>query len=505
MFGKYYLISFYTFLFFKSLFCLDLQLNNEPVAGTVSFDKVNPDLPTYPIPIGDEIYDGIALHDLIPPLLEAYQLDIYTESQKISFQNDDLAELFTSVYLVNNFRDLYWQQKWYRNIIRLNINGIPVIDPQLEIWISWEGTRQLKNEIKLYTDRFGIKAKVTEVPKISSKLIAVDRAGGHIPDLIMVQSDYLPQLTDFNVLQNLDYLKTLPLVDSGRQAFLLAKKIWAIPFYFDAQLFFLNNNIIEQLPELDWTLGDLTDLCRSLKQQGYLPLSLNAYSAYWLLPFQFGFGKENLFEKDGSLIIHDNPTRQALTYLLEQEKNGLFKSQERSAMMSFFLKNKTAMMLSGSYSIPQLKKLGMNFSVLPFPYNEKTKKHLSPLLDFKGLAIPKKTHNPVLARRMVQYLTGYGSVSRFIRPLYKLPANDLAWKTLGNLGPDDHDDQDHHVYKVLSYSREIGTVVPSDRSYTIFKNTMWKLLHFIFEGKMSIAETLNHGQNIITNKMQLIK
>jgi hypothetical protein len=47
-----------------------------------------------------------------------------------------------------------------------------------------------------------------------------------------------------------------------------------------------------------------------------------------------------------------------------------------------------------------------------------------------------------------------------------------------------------------------GAVVPPQRAYGIYKNTMWKLLRFVFSGRMGIEEVLATGQRIIDNKLQ---
>lgn len=93
----------------------------------------------------------------------------------------------------------------------------------------------------------------------------------------------------------------------------------------------------------------------------------------------------------------------------------------------------------------------------------------------------------------MEYLTGTGSQYRFTAGAFKLPANAEAWKSVGRENP---------YFPVLEESYRNGTVIPPNDVYPIFKNTMWKLLRFVFTGQMSIEAVLEQGQAIIDQKIQ---
>jgi hypothetical protein len=42
-----------------------------------------------------------------------------------------------------------------------------------------------------------------------------------------------------------------------------------------------------------------------------------------------------------------------------------------------------------------------------------------------------------------------------------------------------------------------GTVIPPDRVYGVYKNTMWKLLRLALSGQLSPEETLRAGQQLM--------
>lgn len=438
---------------------------------------------------------GISLDELFPVLIDAYRLSVTAETKSDDVYDDTLAEKLHSFYLLksSNGWDLQIGTKHYSDVVSLTIYGERVDDTNLEVWVSWEEVELLKQEIARFSKLHKLNIKVTEVPKTDSKLVSIVRGGGPMPDVVMVQSDYLGRLTASEALQPVDYLSTQPLLSNGERAFTLDSRQWAVPFYFDSQLVFLNTDLIHTVPSPRWTLFDFEQTCEDLKEKGVIPSVWNAYSAYWLIPFQKGFGKTDIVEPDGSIVINDEPTKKALHYILSLEEKGYLDTRERDGMISMFISGEIGMILSGSYSIPYFQDLGINFAAVNYPYNEKTGRPLSPMLDFKGFAITRKTRHPILAARLIQFLTGAGVQQRFPIQATKLPTNTETWHLLR---------QDDPLYGALLRSAAVGTVVPPQPSYAIYKNTMWKLLRFVISGQMSVESALDQGQAIINRKLK---
>jgi ABC-type glycerol-3-phosphate transport system substrate-binding protein len=413
-------------------------------------------------------------------------------------EGEELADNFASWYLATSPGggwDLLIGGKRLSDVRKIEILAEPLVEKQLEIWVSWEGIQLLKKEIERFSNLHDVKIKVTEVPRIETKLISILRAGGRPPDLVMVQSDYLPALVQSRAIQSLDYLSFETLIPKGRRSFSFDGKSWAVPFYFDCQLVFYNPKLLDESPALDWTLADMERLAQGVRKRfaDVAPMNWNAYSAYWLAAFQLGFGKQDLVEEDGSIRIDDAATQAALSYLLDLQKRELLVVSEREAMISLFTSERVAMILTGSYSIPLFEELGIPFGVVPYPRIETDGRSLAPLLDFKGWAVSRRTYSPILARRIIQYLSGIGVQQRFPVAMSKLPVNQDSWEIMRQGNP---------YYPVLTQSAETGVPVPSERAYGVFKNTMWKLLRFVFTGQMSVAEALQQGQRIIEAQLE---
>jgi len=455
---------------------------------------------TYPVASGSRFRAGVSLLEALPLFTGAYKMEIEHAFGTEIIEGENLADRFHNwmLFVHPDYPDMETDGKTFRRVREIRIFGEELESNSLRIWIAWEGLPELREELDRFAAIHNIQFDILEVPSIDSKLTSAARSGGTLPDLCMVQSDYLPALTEGRVLQRLDYLSLPGLLEKGTEAFSRDGSPWAVPFYFDTQLLFYNPKLLNAVsgvpvPEPGWTLSDFEKICSALLKEGVSPITWNAYSAYWLVPFQIGFGKESVLENDKSILIDDRPTRRALQYITGLREKGFLDIRERDGMMSRFFSGGVAMILSGSYSIPEFEKLGIPFSVAPYPYNSETGKHISPLLDFKAFAITRKTKNPVLARRVIEYLSGQGVQQRFCEKMSKLPANTKAWNITGLRNP---------YYETLFESYKIGTVIPPEDSYKIYKNTMWKLLRFVITGEMSVEKTLSEGQKIINNKLK---
>lgn len=445
---------------------------------------------------GVETLPAVSLDELFPAVYEAWRIElkIIGTDYPVRLSDPELGSNLAGIWLVETEGDwaLLYKSRLFQNIESINIECELLEKDPLEIWINWEGISLLKQEILRYADLHDIDIKITEVPKPDSKLISVSQAGGTVPDIIMVQSSHIDRLAESASIQNLDYLFPSGMSQQARDAFSHSGKVWAVPFYYDAQMIFYNPEIIDT-PDPDWNLADFEKTCLSAKDAGFIPSAWNSYSASFLIPFQLAFGKQRLIEADGSIIIDDVPTRQALKYVLELQQRGLMQPMERDAMTSLFVSGEAAMIISASYSIPHFQKLGIPFDAAPLPVNNSTGTRLSPLLDYKAFAITKRSGNSIGARRLIEYLCGTGVQQRFTSATAKLPALDSAWEASVTPNP---------WHKALSLSAEAGTVIPTEKAYSIYKNTMWKMLRFAISGKMPVEQILKKTQDLVNKNLE---
>jgi len=448
---------------------------------------------------------AVSLGELFPLFIDAWELEISTDQAepessggtKRVIENQNLAEeLFAMLYRIddhpNDPLNDHKNSRLETTSTVLNISGEVLENPEASVWISWEGTDLLKEEIARFSRHHDAVIDVLEVPKISSKLVQSHKARADTADLVMVQSDYIYELSGGGMLQPLDYLDLSSYDSKGLHAFQLASRQWAVPFYLDTQLMIGRTDILSRAGcSLDAvkTLEDFERMLEQVKVHADVsPASWNIYSAYWLLPFQFGFGKERLIETDGSVTVNDESTEAAVSYLLHLIERGLLDPFERDAMLSKFVSGDCAVMLSASYMLPELERLGIPFSAAPFPVNASRGTAVAPLLDYKGLAITQRSRNPIAARRLLQYLGGIGVQQRFVPAVHKLP----AVKDIPVYSP----------YKQeLMLSMERGTAIMPDAGYSVYKNIMWKMLRTMITGQLSVSEGLDKTQRLISAQM----
>jgi ABC-type glycerol-3-phosphate transport system substrate-binding protein len=440
-------------------------------------------------------YCGASLLETMPLMEDVYLMDIQSDSGNRRLEGDDLAEFWGESYWIRRGGgiSLLFGGELFDHVGSLGFEGTPLRADELEIWLSWEGIDELKEEIGRFAGKHDLKIRTVEVPHPEAKLVSVVRARGEVPDLVMVQSGAVESLVGSRAVQSLDYLRLPSLIDQGVRAFSLNDRVWAVPFYFDTQVVFYNKALFTPPPEGEWTLEAMENAARSVTGRGVYPLVWNAYSSNWLLPFQIAFGKEALLNRDGTMTVDDEPTEKALDYIIGLIDEGLLTPMERDGMDALFIAGKIGMIMSGSYAIPYFESLGIDFAVLPYPRNERTGINLSPLLDFKAFCMTRRTDSPLLARRVLQYLAGPGVQQRFCPPLAKLPARR---DVLGIPGIP------YGYLDVLDETVETGSVIPPQRIYGIYKNNMWKLIRFALSGRMSVRQTLEQGQILMDNTMR---
>ena len=452
------------------------------------------DLRPYDVPLAaPRVIAGVSLLELLPLMEYVYDFRIVTQEGEIRFAGDAPADEWGEIFFVPGPGGpggpaLVRGGVVHPGLQEIRFSGERLETGALEIWLGWEGSTELKREMERFARRHGITVSAVTVPSPDTKLAAVVRARGPLPDLVMIQSSGVESLLEARGLQALDYLEFPGLVEQGRAAFTLDGHLWAMPFYFDTQVVYYNRDLIPAISVEGWTLDRMKRAAGRLLGTDAHPMVWNAYSSNWLIPFQVSFGKVSLVDADGGVTVDDRPTLEALHYLLRLQEEGLLVPMERDGMDALFIAGKVGMMLSGSYAIPYLESLGVNFGVLPYPVNQETGRAVSSLLDFKAFAMTRQTRHPVLARRMLQHLYGPGVQLRFCSALEKLSVRGDLRELAAS----------RSTYgAVLERTVESGTVIPPDRAYGVYKNTMWKLLRFAFSGQMPPEEALRAGQALM--------
>jgi ABC-type glycerol-3-phosphate transport system substrate-binding protein len=454
-------------------------------------------------PVGGELLKTIVLEELFPVCRSVKSLTVSSstgETLRLS-ENGSVLPLYRSYLQLDPGGQLHFLRtaadggivSRLAAVDSLAIEADPLDSNSLEVWISWEGVEELKVEMERWAELHNIDLKVNEVPKSDSKMLSVLRGGGRPPDVVLIQSDYIPALTAAGALQPMVRFPSAGFAEKSLEALSLNGQLWAVPFYFDTQMLFYRRDLMSTGPGNSgnaWDLQRFEEIARSLQARGIAPASWNAYSAYWLLPFQLGFGKASLLEADGSVQVDDRATVDAIHYLKYLIDAEILDLRERYSMFSRFISGEVAMMLSASFAIPELERIGVDFGVAPFP--DGPEGPIRPLLDFKGFAVARKTRRPLLARRFLLSMSDPAVQYAFTSAVFKLPVSELAWSLAEKGNP---------YFDVMRYSYNTGVPVPASRGYKIYKNTMWKMLRFLLTGKIPVETGVQKAQSLIDRQM----
>ena len=177
--------------------------------------------PRETVPGSSRILEGLSLQELAPLMSGIRNVEVRTAGDGAVILAGPVSGSLVPWSLVHGARgwDLRSDAGVHRNVTSVDIRGERLDEKDLTVWISWEGTALLAEEIDRFADRHGLTVDVLTVPSLLSKVTAAARAGDRLPDLFMVQSDYLPELVAGGLIQRLDDMDDTALVPQGRRAF----------------------------------------------------------------------------------------------------------------------------------------------------------------------------------------------------------------------------------------------------------------------------------------------
>lgn len=449
--------------------------------------------------------DGrIYLKDLVSDISLVYSVNVALENGEdfalLKVDPIEATQQFRALYL-SNHSDI-WELSSetssisLKNVANININCIQAHPDQIDVWFSWEGEEPFLNIAdnfhKLYPE---ISLRVHYVPKIIEKMLTVYKAGGDLPDIVLVKNDSLGVFFNMGIVESvsqvMNYLKTR-LNDSALEAFQIQGEFYAVPFYFDTQVVFYNPALLEKgninLPSGEYTFEDILEDAAKLNQLGGVyGLSFNPYSGYWFPAFHYAYGKENLIEH-GQVILDDEATRRTLN-ALDRVLNEMAVCEpfEKNAMITLFKEGKIGFMFFGTFIIPDFKKNGVEFGVLPYPRVEETNRYLTPALDYKGFAVLKGKLRPSVAL-FLEYLTRENVQREFCIPLRKFPCNK---NLIENIATTDS------VYKAAYLSSLRGKPLPSDPLFERYQKAVVAMTQLYLQHKASLEEVCKNAQKYV--------
>ncbi|MFN3360211.1 MAG: ABC transporter substrate-binding protein [Pseudanabaenaceae cyanobacterium] len=218
-----------------------------------------------------------------------------------------------------------------------------------------------------------------QMPKILAAVV-----GNAPPDLLWYNPTITGRLVELDAIQPLDeYLNNSPVAadldPSLRSTMFLEGHLWSIPFATNNVALFYRPSLfreagVTQLPrtwqELETVAAKLTqDTNGDGKTDRYallLPLGKGEFTVFTWLPFLWSTGADLLPQLNNEGAI------KALTFWQNFVKKGqaLLSQPERGYEEDNFLGGRVAMQISGSWALRYIASKGIDYGVMPLPYDQ---------------------------------------------------------------------------------------------------------------------------------------
>lgn len=303
-------------------------------------------------------------------------------------------------------------------------NATAPITLRFSTWGSAEEMAILKTQLTGFEAQHPrIRVSVIHAPENYFQKLHILVAGGLTPDVMMVNSFDYPVYAHHGILAALDQ----PVAQNNLapvfypaplKAFQYNGHLYALPRDVSMLAVFVNTDLFKAsgipVPPNNWTLSDLSQiapkLTRDTNQDGQpeqFGLSFSSKPPLTWMPYVWSQGGA-LFSDDLQHVRLGEPKAvkalQAYADLRNHRHAAPSKTQVGNATMSqLFVQGKLAMLVSGRWSVPLLRKQAkFAWTVLPFPSGRAGSRVG---VDASGYAMSASTQHPTESWALIQYLT----------------------------------------------------------------------------------------------------
>jgi maltose/maltodextrin transport system substrate-binding protein/arabinogalactan oligomer/maltooligosaccharide transport system substrate-binding protein len=312
----------------------------------------------------------------------------------------------------------------------------PVVSKEgtLTIWVDGARTKMVTDLGKKFTDKYKVAVQVQELGfgdiRDQLKIAGPAKEG---PDIIIGAHDWLGELVSNGLLLNLDLGTKAANVDPvAIKAFTYDAKLYGLPYLVEAVSLIYNKDLVPTPPK---TWEELKTIAKKLQddkkvEQGYVLQQGDPYHSYPLLTGFGGyiFGRDaagNYNAKDLGLDSAGGVA--AFTEIDSMIKAGLLrKDTTYDLMMGLFKEKKSAMFISGPWTLNDLRAAKVNYGIAPIPAMKGTPK---PFVGSQGWMVSAFGKNQLLAKT---FLTEFVATDEAMQSLYDAVPAASAWLPVRN-------------------------------------------------------------------------
>jgi maltose-binding protein MalE len=304
----------------------------------------------------------------------------------------------------------------------------------LTIWADETRAKVLEKIGKDFEAKYNVPVRVQQLGfgDIRDQLKVAGPAGEG-PDILIGAHDWLGTLVSNGLLSEIALGDKSANIDPvALRGFTYEGKLYGLPYAVEAIALYYNKDLVPTPPA---TWDELKSVAQKLQDEGkvdqaYVLQQDDFYQAYPIISgfggYIFGQDKDGIYNS-ADLGLDSPGSLAGAKEIDSMVKAGLLRSDiTYNTMIDMFKTGKTAMIMTGPWALPEIRKSGINYGVAKFPRMEKLSR---PLVKVVGFMVNKRSKNELIAKT---FLTDYMATDDTMMELFRVDLHASAWVPVQN-------------------------------------------------------------------------
>lgn len=374
--------------------------------------------------------------------------------------------------------------------------GIKSKEGTLTIWVDGARTKMVADLGKKFTDKYKVPVVVQELGfgdiRDQLKIAGPAKEG---PDIIIGAHDWLGELVSNGLVEQLDLGDKAKSFDPvALKGFTYDGKVYGLPYLVEAIALIYNKDLVPTPPK---TWDELKTIAKKLQddkkvEQGYV---LQQGDPYHTEPLLTGFGGYIFGYKNGQydpkdLGLDSAGGIAAYTEIENMLKSGLLrKDVDYNLMMGLFKDKKSAMFISGPWTLNDLRAAKVNYGIAPIPTMKQTPK---PFVGVQGWMVSAFGKNKLQAKT---FLTEFVATDEAMQAMYDAVPAAMAWTPVASKIKDAD-------ITAFAASASTGDPMPAIPQMSSVWEAWGKAITLIFQGQSTAEKAVKDAASTIRDKLK---
>ena len=374
--------------------------------------------------------------------------------------------------------------------------GLKSKEGTLTIWVDGGRVKMVTDLGKKFTDKYKVPVAVQELGfgdiRDQLKIAGPAKEG---PDIIIGAHDWLGELVSNGLIETLDLGDKAKNVDPvALKGFTYDGKVYGLPYLVEAIALIYNKDLVPTPPttwdELKKIAKDLQD--QKKVEQGYV---LQQGDPYHTEPILTGFGGYIFGYKNGQydpkdLGLDSAGGVAAYTEIESMLKAGLLrKDVDYNLMMGLFKDKKSAMFISGPWTLGDLRAAKVNYGVAKIPT---MKQAARPFVGVQGWMVSSFGKNKLQAKT---FLTEFVATDEAMQAMYDAVPGAMAWMPVASKIKDAD-------IAAFAASAATGDPMPAIPQMSNVWEAWGKAITLIYQGQSTAAQAIKDAATTIRDKLK---